>query len=218
MSARLRMRAAGLIRQLDAGTVYREEIEKEDRQASQDGVLNLETRIPDPGSQIPLRLQADVLQHRTTPTRGSASTAARNEDCAMKPQAFGFRPWALGLVTWALCLVTLGSGIARPRSPCPTRRSFTGTRFRLPNSPHGTVTVRVVREAIGNNVTGQDVRLTVSGSAELRRPTSRAEPSSRTSRRAPKVAPKPRSTASSSCPTPLWCRHPADCGSFSWPA
>jgi hypothetical protein len=29
MSARLRMRAAGLIRQLDAGTVYREEIEKE---------------------------------------------------------------------------------------------------------------------------------------------------------------------------------------------
>lgn len=48
MSARLRMRAAGLIRQLDAGAVYREEIEKEvskrvGRTRSDPG-----SRIPDP--------------------------------------------------------------------------------------------------------------------------------------------------------------------------
>src|SRR5687767_5317344 len=45
MSARLRMRAAGLIRQLDAGAVYRDEIEKE--------VAKRAGRTPDPASRIP---------------------------------------------------------------------------------------------------------------------------------------------------------------------
>lgn len=50
MSARLRMRAAGLIRQLDAGTVYREQIEKE---VSKRAGRTSESRTSDPGSRIP---------------------------------------------------------------------------------------------------------------------------------------------------------------------
>jgi hypothetical protein len=50
MSARLRMRAAGLIRQLDAGAVYREQIEKE---VSKRAGRSSESRISDPGSRIP---------------------------------------------------------------------------------------------------------------------------------------------------------------------
>src|SRR5687768_39351 len=87
-----------------------------------------------------------------------------NGDCAMKPQAFGFRPWALGLVTWALCLVTLGSGIARAQIAMPDPSLIHGKAIPAPELANGTVTVRVVREAIGNNVTGQEVRLTVGGS------------------------------------------------------
>jgi hypothetical protein len=50
MSARLRMRAAGLIRQLDAGAVYREQIEKE---VSKRAGRSSESRTSDPGSRIP---------------------------------------------------------------------------------------------------------------------------------------------------------------------
>src|SRR5688572_11306809 len=50
MSARLRMRAAGLIRQLDAGAVYRDEIEKE---VAKRAGRRSEPRNPDPGSRIP---------------------------------------------------------------------------------------------------------------------------------------------------------------------
>jgi hypothetical protein len=82
----------------------------------------------------------------------------------MKPQAFGFRPWALGLVTWPLCLVTLGSGIARAQIAMPDPSLIHGKAIPAPELANGTVTVRVVREAIGNNVTGQEVRLTVAGS------------------------------------------------------
>ena len=39
-----------------------------------------------------------------------------------------------------------------------------GKAIPAPELANGTVTVRVVREAIGNNVTGQEVRLTVAGS------------------------------------------------------
>ena len=40
-----------------------------------------------------------------------------------------------------------------------------GRALPAPELPAGTVTVRVVREAIGNNIVGQEVRLTVAGSA-----------------------------------------------------
>ena len=82
----------------------------------------------------------------------------------MKPQAFDFRPWAFGLVTCALYLVTSGSGIARAQIAMPDPSLIHGKAIPAPELANGTVTVRVVREAIGNNVTGQDVRLTVGGS------------------------------------------------------
>jgi hypothetical protein len=57
MSARLRIRAAGLIGQLDAGEVYREQIEKEiarrvGRRAP-DSALQRESRTPEPGTPEP---------------------------------------------------------------------------------------------------------------------------------------------------------------------
>jgi hypothetical protein len=50
MSARLRMRAAGLIRQLDAGAVYREQIEQE---IAKRAGRRSAPRASDPGSRIP---------------------------------------------------------------------------------------------------------------------------------------------------------------------
>ncbi|MET0165314.1 MAG: hypothetical protein ABW318_09965, partial [Vicinamibacterales bacterium] len=44
-----------------------------------------------------------------------------------------------------------------------------GKALPAPELAVGTVTVRVVREAIGNNVTGQDVRVTVSGNTRTAR-------------------------------------------------
>ena len=54
MSARLRGRAAGLIRQLDAGTVYRDEIEKEiARRTKKPEHARAKSLVPDPESPIP---------------------------------------------------------------------------------------------------------------------------------------------------------------------
>ncbi len=66
----------------------------------------------------------------------------------------------LGVGLWALGLVPV-SGLVCADQHARSRRSFTDAPFRRPNCQQGTVTVRVVREAIGNNVAGQDVRLTV---------------------------------------------------------
>ena len=66
---------------------------------------------------------------------------------------------ALSLVLWALCL-----GIADAQIAMPDPALINGRAIPAAELPQGTVTVRVVREAIGNNVAGQAVRLTVNGS------------------------------------------------------
>ena len=66
----------------------------------------------------------------------------------------------MGLVIWALCLAPASGQIAMPDPALIHGRAIPAAEL-----PIGTVTVRVVREAIGNNVTGQAVRLTVNGAA-----------------------------------------------------
>ena len=114
------------------------------------------------------------------------------------------------LVPCALCL---RQGRWR-RSTCPTRHSFTGRRFPLPNcpsapSPSGS-------SARPSATTSPDRRCAsrpVARSAQ-RRPTSRDEPSSQTCRPVQKRAPKPPSMASSLCRTPSRCPHREGCASF----
>lgn len=67
---------------------------------------------------------------------------------------------ALGVGSWALAV---GLGFAQIAMPDPAL--IHGRAIPAAELPIGTVTVRVVREAIGNNVAGQGVRLTVNGSA-----------------------------------------------------
>ncbi len=78
----------------------------------------------------------------------------------MSSKALGSRLWALGV---ALLLLTPGIGSAQINMPDPSL--IHGRALPAPELPAGTVTVRVVREAIGNNIVGQEVRLTVAGSA-----------------------------------------------------
>jgi hypothetical protein len=58
----------------------------------------------------------------------------------------------------------LGFGICFAQVVMPDPALIHGRAIPARELPIGTVTVRVVREAIGNNVAGQDVRLTVAGS------------------------------------------------------
>ena len=78
----------------------------------------------------------------------------------MSSKTLGSRLWALGV---ALLLLAPGIGSAQINMPDPSL--IHGRALPAPELPAGTVTVRVVREAIGNNIVGQEVRLTVAGSA-----------------------------------------------------
>lgn len=71
--------------------------------------------------------------------------------------SFGFGVWLLGFAV-------VSAQIAMPDPSLIHGRAIPAAEL-----PAGTVTVRVVREAIGNNVVGQDVRLTVNGSVQTAR-------------------------------------------------
>lgn len=64
----------------------------------------------------------------------------------------------LGVGIWVL-----GVGIAQAQMPDPALMH--GRAIPAADLPSGTITVRVVREALANNVVGQEVRLTVAGAA-----------------------------------------------------
>ena len=70
---------------------------------------------------------------------------------------FGLRPWALGLFV-ALC----APGAAFTQD-MPDPSQIHGRALPAPELADGTVTVRVVREAIGNDAPDQQVRVTVAG-------------------------------------------------------
>ena len=68
----------------------------------------------------------------------------------------GLRPWALGLLIAALYLPGAASA-----QDMPDPSQIHGRALPAPELPDGTVTVRIVREAIGNDAPGQQVRVTV---------------------------------------------------------
>ena len=71
----------------------------------------------------------------------------------------------LGFGFWVLGFVVCASGIALAQVGMPDPALMHGRAIPAGDLPNGTVTVRVVREAIGNNIVGQDVRVTA-GSAQ----------------------------------------------------
>ena len=71
---------------------------------------------------------------------------------------FRFRLWGLGFGIW-----TLGAGLCVAQINMPDPALIHGRAIPAPELPNGTVTVRVVREAIGNNIVGEDVRVTAGG-------------------------------------------------------
>jgi len=76
--------------------------------------------------------------------------------------ASGFRLWALGFRPWGLALGiwVLGFGVCFAQINMPDASLIHGRAIPAPELPNGTVTVRVVRGAIGNNIAGEDVRVT----------------------------------------------------------
>ena len=65
--------------------------------------------------------------------------------------------WLLATVYWLLP----GASIASAQVEMPDPSAIAGTPLPAPELPTGTLTVRVVRERMGNNVAGQDVTLTI---------------------------------------------------------
>lgn len=78
----------------------------------------------------------------------------------MRRVVLGVGSWVLAVGIWAL-----SPGVASAQVAMPDPALIHGRAIPAAELPQGTVTVRVVREAIGNNVAGQAVRLTVNGSA-----------------------------------------------------
>ena len=76
----------------------------------------------------------------------------------MRSWTLGFRPWTLGGGAWVL-----GFGLCFAQINMPDPSLIHGRAIPAPELPNGTVTVRVVREAIGNNMAGEEVRVTAGG-------------------------------------------------------
>lgn len=74
------------------------------------------------------------------------------------PKRFG--SWKSGVGSFLLPLVLLGSAAGQEM---PDPALIHGRAIPAPELPDGTVTVRVVRETIGNDLPGQQVRVTVGG-------------------------------------------------------
>lgn len=73
--------------------------------------------------------------------------------------------WSFWLLATGIWLLVATGAIAQVDMPDPAAMS--GTPLPAPELPAGTVTVRVVRERMGNNVVGQDVELVVGGAKRI---------------------------------------------------
>lgn len=74
------------------------------------------------------------------------------------------RPWALGLGLWAALGLepwALGHLLAQINMPDPSQ--IAGRAIPAPELPDGTVSVRLVRESIGNNITGHEITVSAGG-------------------------------------------------------
>ena len=137
MAARLRSKAAGLIQRLDAGSTYREQI---DRELARRGAA-----APPPLACRRLRRMRDRQRRRRAVLQ------------AVRP---GPGPRVKPLFLLA-AILTAAPALAQLQMPDPSL--IHGRAFPGPELPTGTVTVRVVRESIGNDAPGQTVRVTIGG-------------------------------------------------------
>ena len=71
--------------------------------------------------------------------------------------------WKLGVCV--VLAVLMASGVSAQDMPDPSL--IHGRAIPAPELANGTVTVRVVREAIGNNIPGQQVQVSVEGARAL---------------------------------------------------
>ena len=157
MDARLRSRAAGLMRQLDAGTGYREDIQREIDKPNWDAAnaatsQSVFARHDDRG-----RKAVPLVQHRQRRRRPVLQELRLSVGGAVRRGH-----WFMGC-TGALALVLGFVGSARAQLEMPDPSMIHGKALPARDLATGTITVRVVREAIGNDIPGRQVTLTIGG-------------------------------------------------------
>ena len=183
MSARLRLRALRLMQQLDADTVApRERLERELAERLRGGAASrprLRRRRHDAAS---ARLHgASAAQHRRAAAIICADCGASNDPDARFCKACGTRLAAVACAALATSLVgtsaralgvtlllvgaltasgLLAPALSRPAfAQMPDLSQMSGQPLPSGDVPAGTVSVRVIRQTMSNNVTGVEVQL-----------------------------------------------------------
>ena len=143
MRNRLRARALRLIQQLEGTTVYRDRIEKdlEGRLLGEPPVAAPVARDFSPAAAAPVGAICTACQ---------TANDADARFCKMCGHA---------LIMLLAVLMWLGIGTPPVSAQMPDVRSMSGLAMPAPELPDGTVTVRIVRGDITNNVAGVDVEL-----------------------------------------------------------
>ena len=172
MSGRLRARAARLIRQLDAGGGYRDQIERD--LARSRGRRNALTSNTPRRSRRSARLsRACCAAARTANDADARFCKGAGRSCERAQETLkdtedtenGRRHSETNL------------RVARPLCPwCPLRRALRSAQFQMPDPkemsgiprpvddlPDGAISVRLIRGALSNNIAGQPVELRVGG-------------------------------------------------------
>ena len=147
MGGRLRRRAMGLIVQLDASTGYREQIERE---------IAAQVTTPAPA-------QEQLDPHRDLPGLRHPQRFRRALLQTMRHIAQVVTRAALGVVDR---VPRRHARRCRRRWPCPTPRQMSGVPLPAPELTAGSLSVRVVRERMGNNIAGQSVSVTSNGTTK----------------------------------------------------
>lgn len=147
MVGRLRARARTLIRELDAGASHRVLIEKE-----------LESRIRGTGLQA--RPGATDLQVRPSDEAEASCHACgtQNDPDARFCKRCGSKLAALLLAFFLLPAIASTQG-----TPMPDMKQMSGVPLPTTDVPDGTVSVRVIRGSLSNNLPDQTVTLTAGG-------------------------------------------------------
>ncbi len=93
----------------------------------------------------------------------------------------------------------------------PDPSQIHGKALPAPELPNGTVTVRVVRESIGNNIAGQEVRIVIGGMPRTATTDEQGRADFSDLSHEARRGRGDRRTARSSCPSRSTCRRPAGC-------
>ena len=180
MSGRLRARAARLMRQLDAGAGYREQIEKDlakriGEQARPHGRRAASRPTPRGRAGVGracLRRLRDGQRRRREVLQGLRAAAVPRADSTRWTRRTQRKSLACVLVKPILCvlgvlcvgraqLVAQQGGFAMPDP-----KQMSGIPRPVDDLPNGAVSVRLIRGALSNNIAGQPVELHVGGKVD----------------------------------------------------